>query len=85
MSAIKFSMENNNSITVVAKRKKQLSPTKLYQPSKYELFARSIDRDAPPRLTSSSENNTPPMGAPNATETPAAAAADSISRIFASL
>ena len=38
-----------------------------------------------PCLTSSRENKTPPIGAPNATDTPAAAAAESISRIFASL
>ena len=36
-------------------------------------------------LTSSREKRTPPMGAPKATDTPAAAAAESISRIFASL
>jgi hypothetical protein len=36
-------------------------------------------------LTSSKLKRTPPMGAPNATETPAAAAADKISRFLASL
>lgn len=35
-------------------------------------------------LTSSKLNNTPPIGAPKATDTPAAAAADKISRFFAS-
>ncbi len=33
--------------------------------------------------TSSKENKTPPSGAPNATDTPAAAAADRSSRTFA--
>lgn len=35
-------------------------------------------------ITSSKLNSTPPMGAPKATDTPAAAAADSISLFFAS-
>ena len=35
-------------------------------------------------LTSSKENKTPPIGAPKATETPAAEAADNISRFLAS-
>lgn len=36
------------------------------------------------KLTSSKLKSTPPMGAPKATDTPAAAAADNISRFFAS-
>lgn len=36
------------------------------------------------QLTSSKLNNTPPIGAPKATDTPAAAAADKISLFFAS-
>jgi len=36
------------------------------------------------KLTSSKLNKTPPMGAPKATDTPAAAAADKISLFFAS-